>query len=911
MKDSNNNQMNFDFNANLQNYMQQQRNNQMNNNPMNKSMPVNNQMNRTMNMNNMMSNQKNTQMNMQMNNSNNMMNNQMNRTIQMNNPQMNNSNNMMNNPQMNRTIQMNQMNRTMQMNNPMMNNPNNMMSMRGNNINMNPSSQMQSMGNDNNQRLYLKRTKEETGFYSNLFQLADKMNKGVLTGKEAADFLKKSGLSKEILKQIWLIAAKNKTQSMDKDEFYIALRLIALAQNGYPVSKECIINNSPIPPLPKFDLTQLNPTSSDMETMFAIVSAEFDKYKKYFDTSKEQPNKISLSKVNLMWRSMNNSDDVIKKVFELLQPIQENGFLNEKEFQVGLHLVSKSRSIELPQKLPNCLSEYLFGKKIQGNQNPNEPPKDSLSSLMTDLGFGRKQDIPQNQSNNLGNQNIQQNPNMMNNTQNMINNTQNNTQANLDNIIKDKKREEDKLMFTMQMEEMEKILKTYSEINNKNYELSLQIHETVDKIKQGKSRLVKLAMQIDSENQEFLKLTEELSKIKNNYDNVIKDKDKLQSEYNKEKEKMLISREERMKKEMKQKEEMERMREQNDKINSNLQQMENKINPSENNPKETKPMDNPQNIPQNNSDFGINKDEFNFNKNLENNLDFENKFEENNFNNNNPPMNQPNQPMNMNANGPGDDLFDDDGFFIGDSNENNLNTQSNINQPNNPPESNENKEPEVNENKNSKGYEESPKKEKENNLNTQNNQTQNKPSEDNMDFPDSPDKAPNIQQNNNPSGNNQFTYGFGGTGAYPGLDDFGEFKDNYQPNNNPNNTQTQQNNTQPQNNPPMNPNNQPSNGFTFDNNQNFNNSDNFNFDNMNGNQSNNPQQDNMNNNFNFGGFNPGNNNQPQSNQGYNFNNFDFGGFDNNTNNFGDFNGKTDINPQQGDPNNKPTDDWDF
>ena len=60
-------------------------------------------------------------------------------------------------------------------------------------------------------------------------------------------------------------------------------------------------------------------------------------------------------------------------------------------------------------------------------------------------------------------------------------------------------------------------------------------------------------MQIDSENQEFLKLTEELSKIKNNYDNVIKDKDKLQTEYNKEKEKMLISREERMKKEMKQK----------------------------------------------------------------------------------------------------------------------------------------------------------------------------------------------------------------------------------------------------------------------------------------------------------------------------------------------------------------------
>lgn len=48
-------------------------------------------------------------------------------------------------------------------------------------------------------------------------------------GKEAVIFFKKSGLPVEKLKEIWIIAAKTSNEYLSRDEFYLALRLIAYA----------------------------------------------------------------------------------------------------------------------------------------------------------------------------------------------------------------------------------------------------------------------------------------------------------------------------------------------------------------------------------------------------------------------------------------------------------------------------------------------------------------------------------------------------------------------------------------------------------------------------------------------------------------------------------------------------------
>ena len=103
-------------------------------------------------------------------------------------------------------------------------------------------------------RLYVKLTQEEKGYFSNLFQLVDSQGLGKLKNKDAANFMKKSGLNKNILKNIFLIAQPKSKQYLERDEFYVALRLIALAQNNMPFNEQAIILNKPIPPLPNFNL---------------------------------------------------------------------------------------------------------------------------------------------------------------------------------------------------------------------------------------------------------------------------------------------------------------------------------------------------------------------------------------------------------------------------------------------------------------------------------------------------------------------------------------------------------------------------------------------------------------------------------------------------------------------------------
>lgn len=89
--------------------------------------------------------------------------------------------------------------------------------------------------------------------------MVDKEGTNRVEGKEAAEFLRKSGLPKDVLRAIWLISAKSDPGYLEKDEFYVALRLIALAQNNMEVSEESIRLNHPIPPTPKFNFRNANP----------------------------------------------------------------------------------------------------------------------------------------------------------------------------------------------------------------------------------------------------------------------------------------------------------------------------------------------------------------------------------------------------------------------------------------------------------------------------------------------------------------------------------------------------------------------------------------------------------------------------------------------------------------------------
>ena len=94
-------------------------------------------------------------------------------------------------------------------------------------------------------------TKEEKDMFKKIFNNLDKNKYGYINIQTAHDFMERSELSEEILNKIKDIC-KIQNDRFYPNEFYMALRLISLAQNSLPFTEQEIINNNFNLPLPKF-----------------------------------------------------------------------------------------------------------------------------------------------------------------------------------------------------------------------------------------------------------------------------------------------------------------------------------------------------------------------------------------------------------------------------------------------------------------------------------------------------------------------------------------------------------------------------------------------------------------------------------------------------------------------------------
>ena len=120
--------------------------------------------------------------------------------------------------------------------------------------------------NKNNKKLQVQLTNDEQRVFSQLYNMLDNNGLGRILGKPAANFMKTSNLRKDVLKEIWLIAAQTNNTYLLRDEFYVTLRLIALAQNNMPFTGQSIEMNNPIPPLPNFNLNNFNQNNNNNQS---------------------------------------------------------------------------------------------------------------------------------------------------------------------------------------------------------------------------------------------------------------------------------------------------------------------------------------------------------------------------------------------------------------------------------------------------------------------------------------------------------------------------------------------------------------------------------------------------------------------------------------------------------------------
>ena len=74
-----------------------------------------------------------------------------------------------------------------------------------------------------------------------------------LCGKKAVAFFQRSGLSTNVLNKIWVISSRTNASHLSKDEFYLAVRLIAYAHNNIAVEEASLRANLEVA-LPSFDL---------------------------------------------------------------------------------------------------------------------------------------------------------------------------------------------------------------------------------------------------------------------------------------------------------------------------------------------------------------------------------------------------------------------------------------------------------------------------------------------------------------------------------------------------------------------------------------------------------------------------------------------------------------------------------
>eukprot|EP00831_Metopus_contortus_P080214 TRINITY_DN815_c0_g2_i1.p1 TRINITY_DN815_c0_g2~~TRINITY_DN815_c0_g2_i1.p1 ORF type:complete len:547 (-),score=65.49 TRINITY_DN815_c0_g2_i1:41-1681(-) len=104
----------------------------------------------------------------------------------------------------------------------------------------------------NRDKLRIKLQREERSYFSKLFAMFKNAAGNKVEKPSALDFFRKTHVPPMTVNKIWTIAAQTDPNSADRDEFYVALRLVGLAQSGQEVSAAAVANNVPAP-LPRVD----------------------------------------------------------------------------------------------------------------------------------------------------------------------------------------------------------------------------------------------------------------------------------------------------------------------------------------------------------------------------------------------------------------------------------------------------------------------------------------------------------------------------------------------------------------------------------------------------------------------------------------------------------------------------------
>ena len=244
------------------------------------------------------------------------------------------------------------------------------------------------------ERLRVKIKPEERGIYSSLFDIACPKGGSKIEGKEAAAFLKRSNLPKETLKQIWEIAAQSNQMALTRDEFYIALRLVALAQAGKEVSVQSIVIDLDAP-IPRFEapstappptqsyyhdtsqsVSSYAPSTTSDDDKYSITEQDITKYLKiYNNVDSEQKGYLDSREMKLVLERTHLPENITNALWTICDE-QGSGTFPRPIAIVVMHLaVLAMKKQSLPRSIPPELKKRVTA--LLGNAPMMAPSTDS------------------------------------------------------------------------------------------------------------------------------------------------------------------------------------------------------------------------------------------------------------------------------------------------------------------------------------------------------------------------------------------------------------------------------------------------------------------------------------------------------------------------------------------------------
>uniref|UniRef100_H2SBZ0 Epidermal growth factor receptor pathway substrate 15 n=1 Tax=Takifugu rubripes TaxID=31033 RepID=H2SBZ0_TAKRU len=189
------------------------------------------------------------------------------------------------------------------------------------------------------------------------------------SGRVAADaavFLKRSGLADLVLGKIWDLADSERKGFLNKQQFFVALRLVACAQNGLEVALKSLSVAVQPPKFHEVSSPLLAGVSGDIP--WVVKPEEKMKFDSVFDSLGPVGGILTGDKVKPVLLNSKLPVDILGRVWEL-SDIDRDGMLDRDEFSVAMYLVYRALEGEpVPMSLPPPLVPPSKRKK------PSVPP---------------------------------------------------------------------------------------------------------------------------------------------------------------------------------------------------------------------------------------------------------------------------------------------------------------------------------------------------------------------------------------------------------------------------------------------------------------------------------------------------------------------------------------------------------